>query len=234
MKKHLTVLLVMGMLFCFPVKKSSAQDFGASFSYFFPRNGQFSVPVAPLSIRGLGLKFGDNFSLTTGISLYRVSGMGVTGVPFEQRNSIIGPSLPLMMPLQANIIISSGPNVYKFRGGVFGFYNFGTEINHGNLDRALLEHTGWESLNSRVGVESNFGSGYIVGFDYINYIRENIGIKLGGSYLMGGADIKMKGNYTGFPESGDELHYVPVDYPDSRLDFTGLELTIGVVVKQGE
>ncbi len=32
-----------------------AQEFGLSFSYFIPKNGYFSTPISPFSIRGLGV-----------------------------------------------------------------------------------------------------------------------------------------------------------------------------------
>ena len=56
-----------------------AQDFGLSFSYFLPKNGYFSTPISPFSIRGLGVDLNRFVALEAGASLYRMSGLNVKG-----------------------------------------------------------------------------------------------------------------------------------------------------------
>ena len=40
----------------------------------------------------------------------------------------------------------------------------------------------------------------------------------------------MKGSYAGVPNDGAHLESHTVDYPNAKLDFTGYELSIGVIV----
>ncbi|HEY8512790.1 MAG TPA: hypothetical protein VIL31_12610, partial [Cyclobacteriaceae bacterium] len=54
-----------------------AQDFGLSFSYFLPKNGYFSTPISPFSIRGVGVDITNFLAVETGASLYRMSGLNV-------------------------------------------------------------------------------------------------------------------------------------------------------------
>ena len=55
-----------------------------------------------------------------------------------------------------------------------------------------------------------------------------MGLSFGAEYFVGGSKLALTGSYTGASSSGD-LENEPIDYPDSRLDFTGLELSVGVI-----
>ena len=76
------VLLVIYIFMLTPVK---SQEIGMSFSFFFPKNGYFSTPISPFSIRGIGIHPTNFFSIETGFSLYRMSGMNVINLPFESK-----------------------------------------------------------------------------------------------------------------------------------------------------
>ena len=82
MRKNILVLILFGLsvpLF--------AQDVGLSFSYFIPRNGYFSTPVSPFSIRGLGFNINRFLAVQTGASLYRMSGLSVKDIPLPIQRS---------------------------------------------------------------------------------------------------------------------------------------------------
>ncbi|MCX8490340.1 MAG: hypothetical protein ORN54_04660, partial [Cyclobacteriaceae bacterium] len=64
-------------LFCILATPASGQDVGLSFSYFIPRNGDFSTPISPFSIRGLGVNLNRFIALQTGASLYRMAGLSI-------------------------------------------------------------------------------------------------------------------------------------------------------------
>ena len=219
------------IIFCltFISISAKAQDFGLSFSYFIPKNGYFSVPVTPFSIRGVGFDLNRFFSIESGFTLYRISGMGVKGLPYDSKSPLIGPFFSLMVPLEAVITFNFDNQAFKLKGGGFLFYNFDTKINEGNLDRELKEYFGWEVLNSDFSVNNNIGYGYHFGAEYIIYFSKKFGISFEAYYLSGSSPLDMKGTYKGIPEDGDFIAEEATDFKDAQLDFTGYELSIGVL-----
>ena len=118
---------------------------------------------------------------------------------------------------------------FKIKGGGFLFYNFDTKINEGNLDRELMAYLGWELLNSDFSVNNNLGYGYHFGAEYIVYFSKKFGISLEAYYLSGSSPLDMKGTYKGIPVNGDMITEESVSFKDAQLDFTGYELSIGVI-----
>ncbi len=215
--------------FLFAPLLMNAQDFGLSFSYFIPKNGYFSVPVTPFSIRGVGFDLNKFFAIESGFSLYRISGMGVIGLPYETKSPLVGPFFSLMVPLEAVVTFDFGGSAIKLKGGGFLFYNFDTKINEGNLDRELKDYLGWEVLNSDFSVNNNLGYGYHFGAEFIIYFSEKFGISFEAYYLSGSSPLNMKGTYRGIPADGDLIVEESADFRDAQLDFTGYELSIGVL-----
>lgn len=206
-----------------------AQDLGLSFSYFIPKNGYFSVPVTPFSVRGLGVDISRIIAIESGFSLYRMSGMNVREVPFESKEPVIGPFFSTFVPVELVLSFDLGGPIFKLKWGGFAFYNFATKVNEGNLDRVLLEYTGWEVLNSDYSVKNKIGIGYHFGAELLFYFNERFGVSLEGYYLSGGSKLEMEGSYTGVAEDGENIQTVVEDFPDAILDFRGYELSIGVV-----
>lgn len=219
------------VIFCFvfatPALK--AQDVGLSFSYFIPKNGYFSVPVTPFSIRGIGFDLNRFLSIESGFTLYRISGMGVKGLPYESKKPLIGPFFSLMVPAELVLTFNFGNQAIKLKGGGFAFYNFATQINEGNLDRELRDYLGWEILNSDMEISNNIGYGYHFGGEYIVYFTKQFGISFEAYYLSGGSKLDMKGSYRGIPADGAPITESMVDFPEAELDFTGYELSIGIL-----
>lgn len=221
------LILIVGLVLISTTIK--AQDIGLSFSYFIPKNGYFSVPVTPFSIRGVGFDLSNFFAIESGFSLYRISGMGVKDLPFESKKPLIGPFFSLMVPLEGVITFNFDNQAFKLKGGGFLFYNFDTKINEGNLDRELKDYLGWEVLNSEFTVNNNIGYGYHFGAEYIIYFSKKFGISLEAYYLSGSSPLDMKGNYKGIPNDGDMIVEEIADFKDAKLDFTGYELSIGIL-----
>jgi len=221
------LILIIALLASCPQLK--AQDLGLSFSYFIPKNGYFSVPVTPFSLRGVGFDVTNFFAVESGFTLYRISGMGVRDLPWESRKPLIGPFFSLMVPLEGVITLSFNNSAFKLKGGGFAFYNFDTKINEGNLDRELREYLGWEVLNSDFSVNNNIGLGYHFGAEFILYFTDKFGLSFEAYYLSGSSPLDIKGSYAGIPQNGDLIAEETVDYPDAQLDFTGYEFSIGVL-----
>ncbi len=154
--------------------------------------------------------------------------MGVTELPFESRKPLIGPFFSLMVPLEGVITFNFQNQAIKLKGGGFAFYNFGTKINEGNLDRELMDYFQWEVLNSDFTVSNNLGYGYHTGIEYIIYFSKKFGISLEAYYMSGMSPLEMKGSYKGVSESGGIENGV-ADFDEAQLDFTGYELSVGVI-----
>jgi len=219
------VLLVIYIFMLTPVK---SQEIGMSFSFFFPKNGYFSTPISPFSIRGIGIHPTNFFSIETGFSLYRMSGMNVINLPFESKESLMGPFFSLMVPLEAVLEARAGNFTFRVKGGGFVFYNFGNHINYGNFDRELRNYYSWDVANSSLKYDNKIGYGFLVGGEIILYFTKKFGMNFEVNYLSGGSDLNYRGSVIGGNlESG--IGEIPLEYPDARLDFTGWEITIGVL-----
>lgn len=222
MKKFLyAALLVFGTTLT-----ASAQEFGLSFSYFIPRNGYFSTPISPFSIRGIGFNLNKYIALETGASLYRMSGLNIKDLPFESKDALLGPNFTLFVPAEL-VIQFKGKNVeFDVKGGGFAFYGFDNKMNYGNLDRAIRQYENWSVANSKVTFDNHPGFGYHFGAEFTFYVTRQFGISIETNYLMGHAKFPLTGSYTGGTNSIDTL---PLDYPNAKVDFTGLEFSIGII-----
>lgn len=220
----ITVLLLSAMML-------HAQDFGLSFSYFIPKNGYFSTPVSPFSIRGVGVNLTDFLALQTGASLYRMSGLNVKGLPFESKDPIVGPNFTIFVPAEL-VIQLKGSNVQiDIKGGGFFFYGFSQQILYGNLDRAMRTHYNQEVLNADLSFKNKPGFGYHAGAELTVYVTNQVGISIETNYLMGASGLPLSGSYRS--TANNVTLTVPVDYPDAQIDLTGLEFSIGLIFSTG-
>lgn len=222
------VFFVVFILQCIIFQPVKSQELGMSFSFFFPKNGYFSTPVSPFSLRGVGVHPTDFFSIESGFSLYRMSGMNVINLPFETREALMGPFFSMMVPLQAVFELNAGNVVFKVKGGGFGFYNFDTRINYGNMDRSMREYYHWDIANSDLDYDNKIGFGYLAGGEIIFYFADKFGINFEVNYLSGGARLNYRGQVTGGIQP-DIIQTESVNYPDARLDYTGWEITVGIL-----
>jgi hypothetical protein len=224
MKKLIIILLI-----TVSTSQIKSQDLGLSFSYFIPKNGYFSVPVTPFSLRGVGFDLTNFLALESGFTLYRISGMGVKDLPWQSQNPLIGPFFSLMVPAELVLTFDFNQQAIKLKGGGFAFHNFATKINEGNLDRELKTYLDWEVLNSDFSVSNNIGLGYHFGAEYIIYLSKKFGLSFEAYYLAGSSVLDMKGKYRGVQQSGDPVTEIAVEFPEAKLDFTGYEFSIGVL-----
>jgi hypothetical protein len=227
-KQLLTAVIISLMAFCsLPL---SAQDFGLSFSYFLPKNGYFSTPISPFSIRGLGFNVNRFIALETGASLYRMSGLNLKDIPFESKAPLVGPNFTILVP--AEVVFELRGNVIEFdiKGGGFFFHTFGNKINYGNFDRALRNYYSWEVANADVSFQAKPGFGYHGGAELTINVTSNVGVSLETNYFVGEARFPVNGTATG---GGSPLTTESLDYADAKIDFTGLEFSIGLIFSSG-
>jgi hypothetical protein len=207
------------------------QQFGLSFSYFIPKDGYFSTPISPFSIRGVGVDLNRFIALETGASLYRMSGLNIKDLPFETRDALVGPNFTILVPAEIVFQLKGSSVEFDIKGGVFGFYGFSQKINYGNLDRAIRKYENWEVANSNFEYDNKPGWGYLFGAELTVYVTQQLGISLETNYLMGDSKFPLKGNYTG---GSATLETKEVEFRDAKIDLTGLEFSIGVIFDSGQ
>ncbi|MEM1405554.1 MAG: hypothetical protein AAGG59_02170 [Bacteroidota bacterium] len=214
------------------IGKTRAQEVGLSFSYFLPKNGYFSTPISPFSIRGVGVDLNNYFALQTGFSLYRMSGLNIKDIDdFESKDALVGPNFTLMVPVELVLQFVGQKQEFRIKGGGFGFLTFDNKLNNGNIDKAIRQFESWDVANSSFDFDSKPGFGYFFGAEYVIFITRQWGLTFEANYLIGDADFGLSGSYTGGNTSGG-LTTREVDYSDAKLDLTGLELSIGIIISQ--
>jgi len=209
---------------------SNAQQFGLSFSYFIPKNGYFSTPISPFSIRGLGVDLNRYLAIETGASLYRMSGLNMKDMPIESKDPLVGPNFTIFVPVELVIQLHGEKVQFDIKGGAFGFYGFDQKINYGNFDRLLRSTEGWEVANSDIRFKNKPGWGYHAGAELTVYVTNQVGVSIETNYLIGESQFPLTGSYTGGSAS---LETKPINYPDAKIDFTGLEFSIGLIFDSG-
>lgn len=219
-KKTLLPLLTLFIL------SFSAKSQGVSASFIIPKNGYFSAPVSPLSVRGLGLSFGL-LGIETGASLYNMPGLPMSGLPFESDKPLTGPHWSILVPLQLSLTFDSDAMSVKFLGGGFGMGHIAPQINYGNMDRAIREYEGWDVANANLDVENKLGFGWMAGVELAFHVNDKFSITTEVQYLKGDTGAAITGEYSG-GSIGGNIETRTVDYPDAVTALEGVEISIGV------
>jgi hypothetical protein len=142
----------------------SAGAIGVSFSYLFPRNGIFSHPVTPLSLRDIGVDIGRYLGAAASLSLYSIRGMGIKdadGDPIDTGGPLVGPFLSVLGSAVAKVKVPIRPVEIEISGGVFGCCNIDPPLRTGTLDRylATATSTAYDAVSSRVSTAGRWGWG---------------------------------------------------------------------------
>lgn len=224
--------LFMVALVCLGAQVAVAQEFGLSFSYFIPRSGDFSTPISPFSFRGVGVNMGRYLALETGITLYRMSGLNLKDVPFESNHSLVGPNFTFFVPGELVIQFPARNFEFDIKGGGFVFYGANQKLNYGNLDRAIRTMEGWDVVNSQFSFRNGPGYGIHAGVELNVNVTKQFGVSLEVNYLMGASKLPLTGSYTGGILGGSNQTRT-ANFDDAKVDFTGLEVSIGVFMRSG-
>jgi hypothetical protein len=207
-----------------------AQNVGLSFSYFIPRNGYFSTPISPFSIRGLGFNVNRFLAVQTGASLYRMSGLSMKDLPLPNKEPFVGPNFTLFVPAELVFQLKRSRVEFDVKGGGFFFYGFGQTLNYGNIDKAIREKEGWAVANSTLAFQNKPGFGYQAGVELTINVTQQVGVSIETNYLVGQSKLPLTGSYSG---GSSTIETKPVDYKDAKVDFSGLEFSIGLIFNPG-
>lgn len=208
-----------------------AQNFGLSFSYFIPKNGYFSTPISPFSIRGVGFDINRFLAVQTGASLYRMSGLSMKDLPLKSKNPFVGPNFTIFVPVELVFQLKGNNVEFDIKGGGFFFYGFDQKLDYGNIDQAIREQENWAVANANLSFKNKPGFGYHFGGELTINVTQQVGVSLETNYLVGQSSMPLTGSYTGgntVIEPAKE-----VDYKDAKVDFTGLEFSIGLIFNSG-
>lgn len=227
MLKKVSILFFLAVL----TAEVHAQEFGLSFSYFIPKNGEISTPVSPFSIRGIGVSFNKFVGIETGASLYRMAGLSLKDLPLNNDKSLLGPNFTIFVPAELVFQFGGSKAQFDIKGGGFAFYGFAQRLNYGNIDRAIRSLEQAELANADLSFKNNPGFGYHAGAELTVYVSGKFGVSLEGNYLMGSAKFPLSGSYTYSTATGTTT--TAVDYKDAKVDFSGVEISIGVSMLTG-
>lgn len=225
MKKIVLVVILGGLSI-----SAFAQNVGLSFSYFIPKNGYVSTPISPFSIRGLGVNLTKHIALETGASLYRMSGLSMKDLPISSKEPFVGPNFTIFVPGEIVFEMKGSSVEFDIKAGGFAFYGFSQKLNYGNIDRAIRELEGWAVANSSLEFENKPGFGYHAGAELTVYVTNQLGVSIETNYLVGQSKLPLTGSYTG---GSSTLETKSVNYADAKIDFTGLEFSIGLIFNSG-
>lgn len=223
MKKNVFIVA----LLCILCETGYSQEFGLSFSYFIPRNGDISTPISPFSFRGVGVSVNRFLALETGITLYRMSGLGMTGIPFESKKSLVGPNFTFFVPGEIVFQFPGKGFEFDIKGGGFVFYGANQKLNYGNIDRAIRTMENWDVVNSDFSFKNKPGYGVHAGVELNVDVTSQFGVSLEVNYLMGGSGLPLTGSYSG-GVLGAPNQTKAAQYDDAKVDLTGIEVSIGV------
>ena len=218
------------LLLCYFSATLHAQNVGLSFSYFVPSHGQFSTPISPFSIRGIGFSFTNHLAFQTGASLYRMGGLSVKDTPLTNNESFIGPNFTVFVPAELVLRFTGQRVSLDIKGGGFFFYGFDQNLNNGNIDKAIRSLEKWTVANSDFTFQNKPGVGWQAGVELTVKVTSQLGISIETNYLAGQSGLPLTGTYTGGVST---LETKSIDYKDAKVDFTGLEFSIGLIFNSG-
>jgi hypothetical protein len=225
--KRLVIALIIVLFFT----KSYSQSIG--FSYFFPKNGYFSNPIAPVNL-SLPISFGNFFQISPGISLISIGGMNLDGLPDELRSTspLIGPFQSLTGSLVPTIVIPTKNFQVDIMGGLFGFASLNTRLMSGNFNNMLSEAYNYQAIGSDISIDKSiFGWGYLFGAKLNFRIQDNIWGYIGARYYIGSQGMTLNGNYIAARADGSLVNN-SIDYPDASLLYHGFEIIVGGALKK--
>jgi hypothetical protein len=231
MKKIPLVLFIAGAaLLSVPAR---GQQVGLSFSYFLPRHGYFSTPISPFSIRGLGVNLNRFVAIQTGASLYRMSGLAMKDLPLTSSQPFVGPNFTLFVPAELVFQLHGSKVQFDIKGGGFFFYGMGQKLNEGNIDNAIREKEHWDVATSTLTFQNKPGFGYHAGAELTVAVTGQLNLSLEANYLVGQSGMPLSGSYAGGQINSTIAAPTPVDYRSAKVDFSGLEFSIGLTYGGG-
>jgi len=225
--KRITIILALILMINI---SSNSQSLG--FSYFFPKDGYFGNPIAPISLN-LPVKFGKIFLIDMGFSLNNIGGMSIKGFGDGYKNTspMLGPFQSLDINLSPTLRFNSKHFILDFSAGGFIFMNFNERLMHGNFDKMIMDYSDYDMINSDVTLNSKFlGSGFVYGSKITLKVKKKIWIYFGGNFYKGKKEIPIEYSYNAVYQSN--IISNSAEYNNTYLQYEGFEFVVGVSLKK--
>ncbi len=222
--------IIIAIFICAMASQLNGQNVGLSFAYFVPSHGSFSTPISPFSIRGLGFNFTNHLVFQTGASLYRMAGLSVKDTPLSNLDPFTGPNFTVYVPAELVLRFKGQRLSLDIKGGGFFFYGFDQNLNTGNIDKAIRNLENWTVANSNFSFQNKPGLGIQGGIELTVNITNQFGISIESNYLKGQSALPLTGTYAGGMAT---IETKSIDYKDAKVDFSGLEFSIGLLFNSG-
>jgi hypothetical protein len=227
-KPSVVVLILIVLLTSFGTKESRAQ---IGLSYFFPENGTFSIPLAPLSYsQPITFRNFRYIKFIASGTVYSIGGMSVKGLPppVPKDKPLVGPFYSILVSFMPAVSIPIGAVDLDFCGGYFGAYNILPKVMQGNMDDILKRYESWDACTSAIKMKNNINHGWVFGLSVsIWFNKEKNAISPGLFYYMGGSKLDLKGSYSG-GNVGLPVQTKEIEFENSRLNYQGFEVQIAL------
>jgi hypothetical protein len=223
---HLIIAFIFSILMSVTVKSQSV-----SVSYFFPKDGYFANPIAPINF-SLPLKFNNFFQITPGIGMANIGGMSMSGFGdgYNSSRPLIGPFQSFETSLIPTIVIPTKNVKVDLLAGVFCFFSFNNKIIYGNFNNMIAEKYNYKAVHSDFSIDkSAVGWGYLFGSKINIKVTKKQWFFVGVNYYLGKQKMNFSGNIIGI-DSEDKISNIERNYQDVNLLYEGLSISLGVVL----
>lgn len=210
----------------------SAKSQSVGFSYFFPKNGSFSNPIAPISF-SLPLKLGKFFQVSPGIGMYNIGGMSMTGFPddYDSARPLVGPFQSLELTLLPAIVLPFKKVGLDFNGGVFGFLGFNQKVVGTGFSNMLKDANLFTALDCNTNSpKSGLGWGFIYGIKLRVKIKKTAWAYIGVNYYNGYQNYDISGYYSAIV-GASIIEKGNFEFNNSKILYKGFQISLGAVLK---
>ena len=211
-----------------PVK---AQTIGLGSSLFFPVDASMAVSVPPIALRGILL--GNEYSeLEFGLTWYRMAGLAGEGLPFPMDQSLVEPFNSFMIPLQIGGKIPLG-NTWRLEPKFGGFMALNSiySVHQEHLSKAITRSTGeWRAMQTAAEIGQSNTFGLLTSVFLAFSMGDEWEIKCGVSWIEGRSAAPITGSAIGISQNDVPMD-LALDFPNTTLDYRGVELALAVQFK---
>lgn len=202
------------------------------FSYFFPKNGYFSNPIAPVNF-SLPLHMGQFFKVSPGIGMYNIGGMSMSGFPenYNSQRALVGSFQSLELTLLPAVVLPFKNLKIDFTGGLFGFLGFNQKIIAGQFNDMIKTANNYSSFDSDLTFKkTGFGWGYIYGMKINFKVTKKAWAYIGANYYTGWQNFKIDGDYTA-TIGNSTVEKGNFSFNSTRILYQGLQISVGAILK---
>jgi hypothetical protein len=222
--------LCLAAFLAFAITVASAQSVG--FSYFFPKNGYFSNPIAPVNF-SLPISFGKFFQISPGIGMYNIGGMSMIGFSeiYNSERPLVGPFQSLELTALPALILPFKNVKLEFGGGVFGFFAFNQKLLSSEFSDMIKTTNAFTAFDCNTqSPKSGFGWGYLYGVKLKVKVTKSAWAYVGLHIYNGRQNYKISGDYRAIVGSST-IEEGFFEFNNSQILYNGIQLSIGAVLK---